>query len=180
MSNKKEEQGKNYSQNITNIIREIAPGYYVVELPPRTSKVLAKVLESESSGYIWFFCAYNNHRNYEWVMKNHPPCFGELSEERIIQVSSMRMDIIFEKDIFLRYLDKFDNYIDVVYSHKPKPIKLDLDSIPDFNKRKVFIGNQIEFYYSLPHPNEYANVYSTSIETLEKFIDIAALVREQF
>ena len=89
-------QPMNCNENI-NIIREISKGYFTVELPPATGEILARVLGQETDGYIWFFEQYHNHWNRKWIEENHPSCFGEIQDERILQVRYMCMDIIFKK-----------------------------------------------------------------------------------
>jgi hypothetical protein len=153
----------------TNKINEVGHDFFSLLLPSGTNGVLRTMLGDQPNGYVWFLDAYNKFGNTEWIQNNMPSCFGECVEERKIQVNCLHMDIVFQVKVFLKYLDRFDAWCDVIYSAKPKPYGLQIKTIPDHLKGKIFKQNQIEFYYSIPHPNEYAMVYSCKPEILEKF-----------
>jgi hypothetical protein len=145
-------------------------GLYSVILAPGTHGILKKVLGTCPVGYIWILETYFEHQHKDWIEKNLPSCFGEMITDRQIFIDEIKMQITMEAKNFLTYLDNFHKHVEIAYSSKVKPCSLQLNIIPDHIKGKVFNENQIDFYYSLPHPNEYALVLSTQKEVLKNFI----------
>lgn len=154
-------------------ILEKHSGLYEVILSPGTIHVLKHILPILPSGYVWLIdYGLSFIKNLDWIIENVPSIFGEKPQDRVLEITSFNMDITIKSELFLASLDHKDFYgTTIIYSSKPKPRGFNLESIRDNNKGKVCLQNQIEFIYRISHPHEYAQVLSTNIDLLKRFVE---------
>jgi len=154
-----------------NPINEIVPGLYSIILPPASADILEHVFSPSASGFVWIMDCGWRYMNLDWIKDHLPTCFGELLEERQVQLQYVLADIVMKPTDFIKYLNGFDNGLDLIYSERTKPFRISIEAVPLPNRPRLFEQNQIEFYYSLPHRYEYSVVQSTKKENIEIFIE---------
>ena len=150
-------------------IKEGVGGLYSVLLPPCDVSILRLFLTPEV-GYVWLL-DYNEKELFPWIENHLPLPFNKERKSESVVVRNLEIDVSLETKEFLKVLPSFlEQGIDLVHAPRSLPRNLHIRGLKPESIGKTFHRLGVLFEFFIPHPHEYAQVTSPSLDKLRSLI----------
>ena len=143
--------------------------YFFVMLDTCDCSVLRHLLHPESN-FIWLH-SHLPDPALRWWNADVPISLNDILEG--VQIRAMQYDLMMERDIFLRELNRFlPHGISLTQLMKPVPDSLWLQKLPEAKQESILIENGMKTRFHLPHAWEVAQFSTTDRNHIEAVCSI--------
>lgn len=151
-----------------NTIKELYKGHYQLILDFPEKEELYKIIDL-SYRYVWMINHIEN--SIEWSEYKHS-LFGSFKTENKIQARNIKMDVLIETEVFLKYVPLIAQSITIIQTNIEPPYYLNLDNLSGKSKYDL-LKSKIDYLFELDMPGaiDYSQIISPNREYLENLLD---------